>query len=225
MRKYVLLLAMAAMLALPGAVFAQGNYISVLPGGVAYPAPSLVINYDANAGGPIVVDLYLDLPSVAGIGYFLSVDAGAGGGASSGDALWTMAGFAPPVLPFGWLPLGAAYYGGAGIGTTLAANNADPITGAPGAAALFNAYAPPPGNYAPNALGTATLMPAVSMVPFIGQTMLIEADQDMAWPATGATIDGAPPSMSSVDVLVNITPEPATALLLLGALPFMRRRR
>ena len=40
--------------------------------------------------------------------------------------------------------------------------------------------------------------------------------------ATGASLEG---QLTGDDFVLTITPEPATALLLLGALPFMRRRR
>ena len=225
MRKCVLLLATAAILALPGAVFAQGTYISVVPSGVAYPAPTLPIGFDPSVDTQVVVDLYLDVAANTGIGFFLSSDSGAG--ASTGDALWTVSAFTAGTLPFGWGPMPGAYMiPGTGVGATLAANNTDPSLGGPGPANLFNMYG---GAYpAGSLLGTATLVPtggAAAFAGLIGTTLSIEADHDMNYPATGATIDGLLPTGTSVDVLVNITPEPATALLLLGAIPFLRRRR
>ncbi|NLX14546.1 MAG: hypothetical protein GXY44_12960 [Phycisphaerales bacterium] len=69
---------------------------------------------------------------------------------------------------------------------------------------------------------TVTLVPLVDMEPFINQSMTLTTADDGLYTATNQEPGEGPLGGSALTI--NIVPEPASALLLLLAVPFIRRR-
>ena len=208
MRKLVLLL---AILALPGLAMAQPTMDASSPADLDLDG---IINYDPNIDTQIVVDVALG-PATTVNGacqYSLSIDGMANdadwdlGNVAQTNGLFFMGGAmtdtAGGTMPAGYL-----------VGQSMAIVNA---TVAEGYMAM-GAYGPG----APMATWTITGNNAVLSTK-VGTSQLIQADFPV-WPSNN--VDGAPLAGAGVALLVNIVPEPATALLLLGAIPFLRRRR
>ena len=223
MRKFVLALAIAALLALPGMSFGQNDiyvlsgYLDTPPGVINGGPDSGIPQIDVAPGPmgtPIVIDIAVE-SAVQWAGVSFAVTADSGGGPMSGNADWIYNNWVSGVTPQpgDW---------GAGGG--------DPIT--KGQMGLdLNSWGPMGPTAAFSGMGwypageqlvcTFTLTSAAPLL--VGQTWMIEADFDPGF-GTGVTPPGSF-SVGSLDLLVNVTPEPATALLLIGALPFLRRRR
>ena len=221
MRKFVLALAIAALLALPGMSFGQNDiyavsgYLDAPPGvldGVADSGVPAISIPAGPAGTPIVVDIAIESAvQWAGATFVLTADSG--GGPMSGNADWIYSAFVSSPM------ITAADWGAGGGDPVTKGQMGSPLGMAFGPTAFFNQM----GWYAAGEAQVCsfTLMSAAPLL--VGQSWMIEADFD---PGVGVGV--TPPgafSPGSADLLVNVVPEPATALLLLGALPFLRRRR
>ncbi|MHC4671368.1 MAG: hypothetical protein ACYTBZ_02690 [Planctomycetota bacterium] len=222
---------------MPGLTFGQGD-IFVLSGyaggGVADGVPdsgSSVLN--VLPGTPsIQIDLVCDVPMGAiGVAYSLTADrlAPVPGGPLSGDFDWIYPVNSWTIGPM--FALGAWLGSGAGYPSALGspAQNIEP--GPLGAAHPISFQGPfdfsfigvPGGEYL---LASYTLVPAAPLV--LGQSWAISAQQTtpvVPFNNGITTLMGSGFTAGSLDLIVNVVPEPTTALLLLGALPFLRRRR
>jgi hypothetical protein len=216
MRKLVLLL---AILALPG--LALGQTLDVGIGGV--PGVSIV-----NTGAPITLDVLITTPmQIDGAQYSLTAELLLGGvpqGPMSADGMVTY----DPVAPFAngtvfaigdynsaiGVPAGAPM----GAGLTMAA-----INGGMGPELYFNGVVG--GGPAPQVLGLLAQY-VVTVAPLgPGMSVQIRADVDPGFGNGYLTNGGAGGGAWHQSLPLTITPEPASILLLLGALPFLRRRR
>jgi hypothetical protein len=213
MRKLVLLL---AILALPGLAFGDPEHLDVgiggLPGGVISMPPAV---------NPITIDVLLTSAiAIDGAQYSLYTDLN-GMGPGSGDHLVTYDALTPWINGVLFMGLGIDYQmhigTGAGAGMTMAAINMQ----AP--EMYFKNYGSVPpvvaGLLAQYVIHVAPLNP--------GDTLAIYAGADpMGMFGNGyITYGGAGGGPWHQGAPLIITPEPATMLLLLGALPFLRRRR
>ena len=231
MRKVILALAIAAMLALPGITFGQ-------------PAPApWEIAVQENGTGLTSIDFPLGTPSLVidvivisppnngfdGASFYITTDKNAGG-LTSGDADWIY----DPSVPFTnsglFTFIGPAspadeYLSGIGNGGYNGAPLAAPI--AAGVAEAWWA-----GGLLPQAGPAGAVIATYEIQPIgvaVGDTYLLFASDKPPLPV-GQGYSGyygyyGGPWQMEHPLLINITPEPATALLLLGALPFLRRRR
>ena len=197
MRKLVLAL---AILALPGLAMAQPT-LDVSESVTKAP----IIAYDPSVDTQIVIDVDLGpLTAVAAaLQYSVCIDG------MANDADWILGNV---VQTNGLFQMGGAMPSGL-AGSPMNVVNA---TVAEGYMAMM-----PYGPGAPIATWTLAGNNA-ALAGKVGTTQLIQADI-MVWPTNG--VDGAPFPVLGMPLLVDIVPEPATALLLLGAIPFLRRRR
>ena len=220
MRKFVLALAIAAMLALPGLVFGQGAQIDVQDSG-----GGTEIDFNPLTDTSIVIDCMLTNTMTIGGAQYSLMAAKNGGAQSSGDADLKFA--ATPWVNgslFGsgdyWAGVGANTNQGAGV--TMAV-----VNGASGYSEMYfsmTSLAPQAGGL----LASYELQPAVTLT--VGDTYVIVANGDPPGQTRGngwlnETGTGGGSWDDGTGLTVNIVPEPATALLLLGLLPFLRRRR
>jgi hypothetical protein len=219
MRKYVLVLAIAAMLALPGLTFGQAS-LDVVENGTGN---NLVI-MDPNISNVLKLDVLLNTAmGHNGAQYSVTTDY-MGGGPGSGDAMWIY----DPAVPFtiGTVyPIGD-YVGGIGLppwsppgpGSTLQAVNQT-------WAESFFAYSGL--KMGGGLLATYHIQLVGAVNP--GDIFLITAGTEPGPAYLGnALMDanyGMVPWGQGAALTVQIIPEPASLLLLLGALPFLRRRR
>ena len=198
MRKFVLLL---AILALPGLAMAQPQLDVSSPSAVGG-----VITVDLNALAPITIDVSCPATSTVTSTMQYSLTAGAA------DAGLDFGGLAhsailPPAQYFQLMYFGGVANMPALIGQSMAVVNTTVAEG-------YNMTLPCYG-----AVATWTLNPNASLA---AGSYTISADQ-LVWPQN--SIDGVPFTGIGQTLTLNVVPEPATALLLLGALPFLRRRR
>ena len=197
MSKLVLAL---AILALPGLTMAQP---SMDVSQTVTKAP--IIQYDPWVDTQIVIDVDLG-PATAvngGLQYSVCIDG------QANDADWTLVNVVENSSLF---PMGGA------ISSGLAGSPMNVVNGttAEGYMAMM-AYGPG----APIATWTLAGDNPVLKTK-VGTFQMIQADV-MVWPTNG--VDGAPFAALGVPLQVDIVPEPTTALLLPGAIPFLRRRR
>ena len=210
MRKLVLLL---AILTLPGLALGQSLDIGV--GGA--PVGSILQSANPN---PIIIDVLLNTPiPLGGVQYSISAELN-GGGPGSGDTLVTYDLTTPWINGALFTGVGGDYLGvigvGAGNGQTMQAVNMT----APDSYFKNFGTTPAPltaGLVAQYVIHVAPLNP--------GDSLAITAGANpYAYMANGyITATGAGPWHPGAPLI--ITPEPASILLLLGALPFLRRRR
>ena len=227
MRRGILLLAIAALLALPGVTLAQvGAPIGEVHYNSATVAPldGGAVQFDPTIHSSIIVDIVITDPGILQMYsayYFLSADLN-GGGITTGDGDWT------------YDASNAKNY------TGMDGASGDLVTGGiAGGLTLAGA-----GNAGIEQYSFGTALPSpVSIVsheilltgsPIVGDQYVLHSDSlTTGYPSSGVT-----PGVTSfesfgmnigfvggVPLVVDIVPEPATALLLLGALPFLRRRR
>jgi hypothetical protein len=208
MRKLVLLL---AILALPGLAFGQVSLdvgVGGVPGGVS-------------GGGAIAIDVLLNTPiPLDGVQYSLSAELN-GMGAGSGDALVTYDVITPWVNGTTFTGLGGDYTQligvGAGNGMTMAAMNMM------GPELYFKSFGTTPAPLAAALVATYN----VTVAPLNpGDVLVITAGADpMGMFGNGYSYAGGTQGGPFHPGLGLTIPEPASILLLLGALPFLRRRR
>ena len=226
MRKFVLSLAIAALLALPGLAFGSpGGTISVKSGG------NTSISIDKSVT-EITIDVILVSDSAAGtVMYCLTADDG--GGISSGDADWDYktGGFSNGDFMdlVDWDNGGRpSSMGGVDIqGLPLeAAHDPDIIAGGSGTPGYAFMYQGPADNVTDTPAGTYTVCSYVLLSPqTVGSWDISAKEGPGGVDYFGIGVGGSAGFSGGTDLTVDITPEPATALLLLGALPFLRRRR
>ena len=231
MKKYVLAL---AILALPGLAFGQYGTMTVATPGQATPVVGGVIEFDPAVDVSIKFDVYFAAPPgmpLDGGQFSILSDLNPGGtgylGQTSGDNDWAY----DPVAPYTHANLygPADYFTGVGFG----AFNGAPLSAVYGAGQAESymtfAAAPVPGPIPGVILATYELIPNIPLT--VGDSYLISADNDPPgmFLANGWTAMLDPAMMGTwntvIPLQVDIVPEPASVLLLLGALPFLRRRR
>jgi hypothetical protein len=224
MRKFVLLLAVAAMLALPGITMGQNVYLfavekssgsNVIP---VPPAPGTMIQIEVYS----VSDVNLD-----GVQFSFSVN----GGANDADLNTAAAGLlgdAPgrptfPPTPVGEWDIGD-YNFATGFGSVYGTSTPLPAVNA----ASPEVWATPAGSQV--AAGTRFIDTYQVIYNGGSGVQVINLNLDVyghgnSYIYGGGSSSGnyAPPGDGSANL--TIMPEPATALLLIGALPFLRRRR
>ena len=229
MRKFVLALAIAALLALPGITLGQpgGTYETT----VLENSTGLSV-IEIEVGDSILIDVLVSAPDAAGpwssldgAGFAITADKNAGGEAT-GDGDWIY----DPTSPFtnSGLFAVADYLTGIGKSTTY---DGAPLS-APYSAGVAEQWstAVVPGPV-PSSAGSLIATYEIHAVgASVGDTYLIFADDTPNHTYMGigyVTYYGfyGGPWTGQNPLQVNITPEPATALLLLGVLPFLRRRR
>jgi hypothetical protein len=202
MRKFVLLL---AILALPGLAMAQMDVSS--PDDLASDGLADGVITIAPAAGQVIT---IDVATSAGttvnstLQYSLTANA-----ADAGLDYTALA--QSPMVPPQYFSL--FYFGGVGlwspslVGSSMAVVNTTVAEG-------YNVSLASSGLVA-----TWTLTTNASLAP---GTYVIQADSLVF---ASNSIDGVPMGGTGQHLTLNVVPEPATALLLLGALPFLRRRR
>ena len=224
MRKVILALAIAALLALPGITFGQWNTVVV-----ENPSGASVINFPIGTPS-LVIDVLVTAPGMPldGGGFYITTDKNAGG-LTTGDNDWIY----DPAVPFT----------NSGLYNFVAPGNMgdDYLTGVGNAAYNGAPLAAPIAAWVPEAwFGAAPAFPGPAgaviatyeIQPIgvaVGDTYLIYASSSPLMPP-GQGYSGyygmyGGPWNAEIPLQVNITPEPATALLLLGVIPFLRRRR
>ena len=242
MRKFVLLL---AILALPGLTFGQ-NDIYVMSGyadgppGVLDSVPdsgvSVLNILPGPVGTPIVIDIVVESAAPwSAVTYAITADNGTinpmtGNTDMSGDADWlydpnpALAWINGPTIPLAdWNAPGGnvVSYGLQGQALGAVHDFFGMYTGFVSPQAVWHGVGTLPAGE--QLVCQYTLNSAAPLVN--GQSWLIKAQLD---PMFAFGVGVTPPgnfSPTSLDLLVNVIPEPASALLLLGALPFLRRRR
>jgi hypothetical protein len=204
MRKYVLLL---AILALPGMSFGQTNTQLDIVYNAATAAPLVggVVQFDPGVHSSIIFDVVFQNPlsqSVTGLQYLIDLAPVAEEANWSWDAgtPWTNG----TLFSAGMWQAGVQF-GGAG----LAMN----VWGSP--EAVFVGASP--------AITTGGLVATYEIVA-TGGTL---SNFSIGVPTGSPPADAVPVGLLDPGIFlpVNIVPEPASVLLLLGALPFLRRRR
>ena len=200
MKKYVLLL---AILVLPGLAMGQPT-LDVFPQGGS-PTPGL-ITYDPRPGNDtqIVFDVHVDgITPMGGLQYSVAIDA------QANDADWLLNNVVQK--SFMMFMGGAMTWAPSLVGAPMNIVNATTAEGYMGGCG--------PGQH----LAEWTLDGVnAQLIPKIGTIQIVQADI-MVWPGNG--IDQVPFVGAGISLPVQIVPEPASVLLLLGALPFLRRRR
>ena len=195
MKKYVLLL---AILALPGLAMAQPT-MDVLIGA----APG-VITYNPFTDTSINFDVHVGgIPPMGGIQYSVAIDG------QANDADWLLNNVVQK--SFMMFMGGAMTWVPSLVGSPMTVVNATAAEG----------YM---GGCGPGQIVASWTLDGnnASLLGKLNTTQIIQADI-MVWPNNG--IDGVAFAGAGVPLQVNIVPEPASVLLLLGALPFLRRRR
>ena len=225
MRESVLVL-LLAILALPGLALGQQQYLDVVSGG----ASAILVNDQPLPQGPITIDVLLTTAIVLdGAQYSLSANLN-GMGPGSGDGLITYDMATPWIhgpLPgnpgaTGFTGLGGDYVQligvGMGNGATMAAINLM------GPELYFKTFGQTP--LLNNALLASYVIHVTGPV-VIGDQIAIMAGADPNNMFGNGYISGAAggPWDQGAPLIIDIVPEPASILLLLGALPFLRRRR
>ena len=220
MRKLILLL---AILALPG--LAMAEHLDVVSGG----APAILVDPMVSTG-PIVIDILLTTAiPLDGAQYSLSADLN-GGGPGTGDGLVSYDAATPWVHalgPTGFTGLGGDYVQLIGVGaippgSTFAAVNTM------GPELYFKSFGQTP--LLNNALLCSYTIHLTGPVS-LGDQIVIMAGADPGPGPNGMFGNGyisgtaGGPWHPGAPLVIDIVPEPATMLLLLGALPFLRRRR
>jgi len=197
------LIVVIALLAIPGLAFGQTQLDVVGPA-----------EYDYTVGGPLTIDVVVsNLPAggLNGLQYSITAD----GGAS--DANWML----DPATPYanGTVFLASDYlsfigFAGAGMPLNVVNMSAPEL--------YFKSFGTA---LAGGTVASYTLLPTIDLSPLAGQTVTFSATVDPGF-GNGPS-PGGPGAWSaeSQDLAVKIVPEPATALLLIAALPFLRRRR
>ena len=243
MKKYVLIVAMAVMLALPGITLAAagsiGSGLNDDGGNITYDiAGDGDLQYDPDNDGSIVIDALITTDTAyVGIIYNVTIERFIGGvsqGAKSGDAHWKYDAdvakahilgdvfiYLPPSYPY---PEIDEYEGGVGKlpgnGMTIAAV---------GAQTNESYYTGNPSGYGPSAgakIASHWIEPAVTLNA--GDKYVLTLDTDAYGLGAGVLwLDDTNTSWSAGGpvLTIDIVPEPTSMLLLLGALPFLRRRR
>ena len=236
MRKGILLLAMTAILALPGVTFGQFGYFTDM---VANPANTGnitaggVLEFDPAADVSIIIDVYLSSSAptfLDGAQFNIISDVNPGGtgylGPTSGDNDWMF----DPAVPYThqgvFLP--GDYFNGAGTSQLAGLPLSAAYSGMPTVPEAYATMVMPSNiaiNPVPAHLSTYELQ---HILVTVGDSYLITAD-NIGDPLNGWMNFVDAGMMGGWNVMaplqVDIVPEPATALLLLGALPFLRRRR
>lgn len=235
MKKGVLIVAIAALLALPGVTLAQSAPIGVVQASAVHstPAPGVpqvdgsgAIQFDPTIHTSIIVDVVVLDPAIPDTwmaNYFLSSNLNAGG-ITSGDADWM---FDPVNARVALGPIGAAFQptdrivGGIAGGLTLAQAGAGGIE-------QYMTFGLP---FMSPVLVMSHELQLVGS-PVVGDQYLIHSDLNAygspsPLPGSGSFTAGGGliPFVGGQPLVVDIVPEPASVLLLLGALPFLRRRR
>lgn len=212
MRKFVLLVATAALLALPGLTLAQT--LDAFEAGTGLAA----ITYDPFVGGSIFVDSYLGPNTTVNTFSNMQYNLTTNGGGMDGNF---------DVLSLVELSAMTKVGGVGNIGTlipppvNLATLNytPNPTGGAEGYANFGGPYGPgkPIAQWElqPTAAGLIVLQ------GMVGGSITVEAST-MVNASNG--VNGLP-ILGGAPLVVNLVPEPASVLLMLGVIPFLRRRR
>jgi len=200
MRKLVLVV---AILALPGLAFA--SKLDVQSGGAS------AITLPLNSAGPIVIDVMLT-DTIAGAidGALYNIHANNG----AADALFDITTYAN-----GNLFLAGDYLMGVAAGGNVPPFNMAAVPSSEG-------YAKTSGALLDGASGTLATYTIQPVAPLAAGVYVISVTYDpdgYNGVSAGGSIFGFDPA--SVPLTINVLPEPASALLLLGAIPFLRRRR
>jgi hypothetical protein len=212
MRKFVLLVATAALLALPGLTLAQT--LDAFEAGTGLAA----ITYDPNVGGSIFVDSYLGpnttVNSFSNMQYNLTTN---GGGMDANFDVLTLVELSAMTKVGGLGNVGTLIPMPVNLATLNYTPN--PTGGAEGYANFGAAYGPgtPIAQWElqPTAAGLIVLQ------GMIGGSITVEAST-MVNASNG--VNGLP-ILGGAPLVVNLVPEPASVLLMLGVIPFLRRRR